>query len=304
MPTTLLTALTSESIATTLADRLMQGEHHLPLSAVGAFEQEPPYWRFEAWFAETPDLGDVAMTVRGILGTAADALRFEQKLIDDTDWVAKSLEDLPPVKAGRFVIHGAHDRHKVRANDIAVEIEATLAFGTGHHGTTLGCLLALERHCGHVRATRRKGARRSQRRPAMLDVGTGTGVLALCVAKALKVAAFAGDLDAEAVRVARENVKVAGLAHSVRVVAAPGTRHAEIRRNTPYPLVVANILAGPLVAIAPELTTATARGGTLILSGLLAWQARRVAGAYLARGFRLKARRQIGDWTTLVLVKR
>jgi ribosomal protein L11 methyltransferase len=297
--THLVTALMAEALATKLADALMEGEHHLDVAAAGAFEQAPPDWRFEAWFEAAPDGGEWTATVRRLLGPAADDVRFEHRTVDGTDWVAKSLDDLPPVRAGRFVVHGAHDRAKVRPNEIGVEIEASMAFGTGHHATTAGCLRALDLWAKRARASHRKGPRR--RSPVMLDVGTGTGVLAIAAAKAARLRAVAGDNDREAVRIARENAKAAGVAGLVTVVEAAGTRHAAIRARAPYGLVVANILMGPLIAIAGELAAVTRPRGTLILSGLLAWQARAVEAAYLARGFRRVRRILIGDWATLEL---
>ena len=296
MTTILITALISENLATRLADALMEGEHHLPVSAAGAFEAEPPLWRFEAWFSEAPDLGEFNLTGRRILGSAFDAIAFDVRQVDDADWVAIALEDLPPVRAGRFVIHGEHDRYKVRPNEIAIEIEASLAFGTGHHPTTLGCLRAID---DWLRTPR--GRQRQRTSPMLLDVGSGTGILALAFARAARSQAIAGDLDHEAVRIARENAAKAGQRWQVAVVEAAGTAHPLMRYNRPYPLVVANILAGPLMRLAPELFRATAPGGSLILSGLLAWQARMVAARYRAQGYTLEKRHIIGEWATLVL---
>lgn len=292
MPTHLVTAITTRDLATRLADTLMEGEHHLPVTAAGAFEQAPPDWRFEAWLTTAPDLGEFTRTMRAILGNAADAVAFEHRRVDDADWVRMSLDDLPPVRAGRFVVHGAHDRAKVPANAIALEIEAAMAFGTGHHATTLGCLLEIETWL------------RTHRAGHALDIGTGTGVLAIALARAAPMRVLAGDVDADAVRIARENVLLNRCRRRVDVVQAVGTAHPRVRASAPYLLVVANILAGPLIASAPSFSRAVAPGGTLILSGLLAWQALSVEGAYLSRGFRLARRRIIGDWATLVLVKR
>jgi ribosomal protein L11 methyltransferase len=301
MPTHLVTAATSERLATCLADALMEGEHHLPVSAAGAFEQAPPLWRFEAWFTAAPDLGEFTRTAARILGPEAADIRFDHRQVDDADWVAKSLEDLPPVRAGRFVVYGAHDRVKLRPNDVNLEIEASMAFGTGHHATTLGCLLALDRWVARQRATARPGPRRARR--AILDIGTGTGVLALAIVKTTPRDAVAGDIDRESVRIARANARLAGAAHRVRVVEAAGIAHASIRARAPYPLVVANILARPLVALATDIARITVPGGTVILSGLLAWQARLVEAAYRMRGLHLVRRRIIGDWATLELAR-
>jgi ribosomal protein L11 methyltransferase len=299
MAVALVTALAPEAIAVRLADALIEGEHHMPVTAAGAFEQEPPHWRFEAWLEGIPDLSDLKMTVRSILGSEGDTLVFEVKTIDEKDWVAKSLEDLPPVRAGRFVVHGAHDRHKLRENEIGLEIEASMAFGTGHHGTTLGCLLALDHWVAVERVTARPGARQKGERVTVIDVGTGTGVLALAVTKALRRRGVAGDLDMEAVRIARENAKIAGVAGLVPIVPAAGMAHAALRAAAPAPLVVANILANPLVALSRDLSRAVAPRGRLIVSGLLRWQARRIEAAYRAHGLVMVRRRIIGDWATL-----
>jgi len=304
MPTTLVTARTSRAIATRLADLLMEGEHHLEVVAAGAFEQEPPVWRFEAWFERAPDRGEFTMTVARLLGPEAGGVVFEHRAVDETDWVAKALEDLPPVRAGRFVVHGAHDARKLRANEIGLLVEASMAFGTGHHATTLGCLLTLDRWAANDAVTARKGPRRRGTRVTIADVGTGTGVLALALAKRRKVRAIAGDNDAEAVRIATENARANGVAGLVRVVPAGGRKHPAFRAAGPVPIVVANILAGPLVTLAGDLVAGTARGGRLVLSGLLAWQARMVEAAYLVRGMRLVRRRIIGDWATLEFARR
>ncbi len=295
MPTLLITAELPEKTATQLADKLMEGEHFLPISAAGAFEAEPPLWRFEAWSAKPIDQADFLQTVRRLLNdNTLDGFRFKQ--VDDRDWVKKSLDDLPPVRAGRFVVFGAHDRHKARVNETQIEIEASIAFGTGHHPTTLGCLMELDRWC--------KTARINAQKPMLLDVGTGTGILALAAAKRLPISAIASDLDKDAVDVAARHRKLAGRLKQVRLAQARGTRHALIEQNAPYPLVIANILAEPLVSLAPQLAKVTARGGTLILSGLLSWQARRISAAYTSQNFALLRRRPINEWVTLVFKKR
>lgn len=301
--TVLVTALMPEALARRLADILMEGEHHLAIGAAGAFEQAPPDWRFEGWFEEAPDLGEFTATVRRILGADAAGIAFEHKHVPDVDWVAKGEEDLPPVRAGRFVVHGRHARPRVRPNDIGIEIEASVAFGTGHHGTTSGCLVELGRWAVRQAGRRRRGRRAS--RPLMgLDIGTGTGVLAIALAKSIPCRVLAGDVDPDAVRIAAENVRLNGVASRVRALRASGARDRLIACAGPYPVVVANILMGPLLAIAGDVARLTEPRGTVVLSGLLAWQARTVEAAYRARGFRSAGRRVIGDWATLTLVKR
>ncbi|WP_238185019.1 50S ribosomal protein L11 methyltransferase, partial [Methylobacterium trifolii] len=187
-PTHVLRLMTDEASARAMTDLL--GEMFDPTdTAVAAFEAEDGVtWRLEAYFADAPDEDFVRGLIRPVIGAEADAAEF--RTIDQQDWVRASLEGLKPVRAGRFLVHGSHDRETVRPNDLAIEIEAALAFGTGHHGTTLGCLRAL------VAVLKR-------RRPArILDVGTGTGILAFAAAKALRTRVIAGDLDREAVRTA------------------------------------------------------------------------------------------------------
>jgi ribosomal protein L11 methyltransferase len=297
VPTHLVTALVSRDIATRLADVLMEGAHALDITATGAFEQAPPDWRFEAWMPAPPDEAEWARAVGDILGPDAEAIAFEHRAIEDADWVRMGLDDLPPVRVGRFVVHGAHDAHKVRPNEVALLVEAGAAFGTGHHGTTAGCLAAIERRA-------RVALARGERRLSCLDVGTGTGVLALAFANALKRPAIAGDNDADAVRIARENARLNGAGTRLRVVLAAGTKHPAMRAGAPYDVVIANILAGPLASLAGDFARATKPGGTLILSGLLAWQTRWITAIHAAHGFRLERRDLLGDWATLTLRRR
>ena len=300
MTTLLITAELPEQKAKLLADKLMEGEHFLPVAAAAAFEAAPPFWRFEAWSSEPIDKADFLQAARQLTNdNTLDGFRYQT--VDDKDWVAKSLADLPPVRAGRFVVFGSHDRDKGRVNEHPIEIEASLAFGTGHHPTTLGCLLELDRWC---RTEKAGGFPHHNLKPTLLDVGTGTGVLALAAARALPLRAVATDLDANAIIVSKRHRHLAGRQAQVELQVARGTDHNAIRRSAPYPLVIANILAGPLVSLAPSLARVTKSGGTLILSGLLHWQARRVFAAYLRQGFKFERRRIIGDWATLVLVKR
>jgi ribosomal protein L11 methyltransferase len=296
MPTLLITAELPENTAVKLADKLMEGEHFLPISAAGAFEAAPPLWRFEAWSTKPIDKADFLQTARNLTGDKK-LTGFFYRQVNEQNWVKKSLDDLPPVRAGRFVIFGAHDRDKGRANEIGVEIEASLAFGTGHHPTTLGCLLELDRWCKTARIT-------PASKPVFLDVGTGTGILALSAAKALPLCAIASDLDKNAIEVAGRHRKLAGLDRKLCLVQAQGTHHRLIKDNAPYPIVIANILAEPLVKLAPHLARVTAHNGTLILSGLLNWQARRVMAAYIAQNFKLFRRHSINEWMTLVFKKR
>jgi ribosomal protein L11 methyltransferase len=287
-------------------------------------------WRVSIHFRAVPDQDAVRALVATAGGApAAAGLIFAE--IAAKDWVRESLRGLKPVAAGRFVVHGAHDRGGVPANAIGIEIEAALAFGTGHHGTTRGCLLALDRLGKSMRrprraATHRKGkdwrtrgarhhsnvcpARRaSARRPApskrttrILDLGTGSGVLAIAAARALRQHVLATDIDPAAVRVARANARLNRAGAMVEVVNADGVTARSIRRRAPFDLVFANILLGPLQRIATPLQKLTAPGSRIVLSGLLPAQANAALAAY--RTFALERRIDLDGWTTLVLARR
>ena len=286
-PTHVLRLLTDEASARAMTDLL--GETFDPTdTAVAAFEAEDGRtWRLEAYFAEPPEESVIRDLIRPIVGDRADAATFET--IDQQDWVRASLEGLKPVRAGRFLVHGAHDRRHLRANDLPIEIEAALAFGTGHHGTTLGCLRALD-------------AELKRRRPRhVLDVGTGTGILAFAAARALRSTVIAGDLDGVAVATARGNARLNGLHPSLRFYEAPGVRHALAGRPRRFDLVFANILARPLRRLAPSLTGVVADHGVLVLSGLIERDVPGVLAAYRHRGFHLAREGVIEGWATLVL---
>jgi ribosomal protein L11 methyltransferase len=264
-------------------------------AAASAFELEPQTrdwstgeWIVEAYFGDEPDED----YVRSLVAAAGDeeiARRVVFSRVAEKDWIAASLEGLAPVRAGRFLVHGSHDRGAVRTNDVALEIEAALAFGTGHHGTTRGCLLMLD-------------AILKQRRPyAILDVGTGTGVLAIAAAKALRHNVICGDIDPIAVEAARANAVLNGVAPWVRPVTAPGLEHPTLRHGAPYDLIFANILARPLRALAPSIARAASRGADVVLSGLLARDVPGVLAAYGAEGFTLARRIDLEGWATLLM---
>jgi ribosomal protein L11 methyltransferase len=259
-------------------------------TGVAAFEDEASgSWRLEVYFASPPHEAAVRELLATVVGNAASKAVLEQ--VAARDWVAASLEGLKPVEAGRFVVHGAHDRAAMRKrpNRIGIEIEAALAFGTGHHGTTRGCLLALD-------------AELKRRRPRnVLDVGTGTGVLAIAAAKALKRNVTATDIDPVAVTVAKENGKLNATPAYIRLCAAPGLRHSAVRRGSPFDLILANILYRPLTKLAPEIAKALAPGGTVVLSGLLLRDVPGILSAYRGCGLALARKGEIEGWATLVL---
>jgi ribosomal protein L11 methyltransferase len=247
-------------------------------------DEDHDIWRIDA-FPTTDEEADAFIQTLD----AAGGLTLTREKLADADWLAMALSGLPPVRAGRFFIFGVHDRGLAPDNAVNLRIEAGAAFGTGHHGTTVGCLLAYDRLLKRRRFER------------VLDVGCGTGVLAIAAARTHSRVALGTDIDPVSVRIANEN---AALNHArARFVHAAGLGHPLIRKGGPYDLVFANILAGPLIALSSDIKGVLAPGGIAILSGLLRTQARAVSAAYLTRGFRLTERRHRDAWTTLVLTK-
>ena len=248
-------------------------------------DEDRNVWRLDIY----PTSDDEAEAFVGLL-TARGSLRVVSQPLADADWLALALSGLPPVKAGRFFVFGAHDRGRIPANAVGLRIEAGAAFGTGHHGTTTGCLIAFD------------AALKARTFGKVLDVGTGTGVLAIAAARTGSACVVGTDIDAVSVRIAREN---AGLNRArARFVRADGLAHRLVAGSAPYDLAFANILARPLVRLAPSIRGALKPGGTAILSGLLRSQQRFVFAAYLSRGFRLKRRILRDAWATLVLERR
>ena len=257
-------------------------------SACAAYEDDAGHWQVAIHFRNMPDEAGLRELVRLAAGeTAADALSIEH--VAANDWVAESLAGLKPVRAGRFVVHGAHDRAGLRANDIGIEIEAALAFGTGHHGTTRGCLLALD------------DLMKRRRPPNVLDIGTGTGVLAIAAAQLLRKRVAAGDIDPVAVRAARDNARLNRAASFITFVRAAGVRAQVIRERGPYDLIFANILMGPLTRLAVPVRSLAAPGAHVVLSGLLPTHANPVVSVYSALGFVLERRTVLEGWVTLVM---
>lgn len=256
-------------------------------TGVGVFEVEDGsgLWEVGAYFAERPD--EVALA---LLAAAHGSRPFAVSKLDDRDWVAQVRRELSPVRAGRFLVYGGHDARRVDVTDIGLLVEAAMAFGTGHHATTQGCLIALDRL-----------SRRFPRPRRVADVGCGTGVLAMAAAKLWRVPCVAADIDAVAGETARANVRANGVSPWVRTGVGAGFQPAALREGAPFDLVFANILARPLKRLAPEMRRRTVRGGAAILSGLLTRQAPGVEAVYRAWGFRREARLVIGEWTTLTL---
>jgi ribosomal protein L11 methyltransferase len=276
-------ALLARADAERLSDLLAWVEPS-PADAVSIEEVSRASWRIDAFCVSE----EAAMGAASIIEHEVPGARASVQPLEDRDWVAASLEGLPAVRAGPFVVAGAHELAKVAGGRIPVWIEAGPAFGTGHHGTTLGCLTAL--------------AARARQGPLgrVLDVGTGSGVLAIAALKAGAASAVATDIDAESLRVARENARNNRVGKALRLVHAAGARDRAIREGAPYDVILANILARPLVGLAPDLAALARPGGQIILSGLLTWQEPQVRAAYAGRGLVLARRLRRAGWSTLV----
>ena len=257
----------------------------------------PAEWRMDAYFEEEPGPEDLAL-LRSLV-PSAEGVAPAVEVLEEQDWVTLSQAGLEPIRAGRFFVHTPAHRDEIPADAMAFEIDAGRAFGTGQHETTTGCLIALDR----LKAT---GASFSD----MADVGTGTGLLAFAAMHLWPTArAIASDVDPVAIEVAAENARINGVKigrarGQLELTVAPGLEHLRLKARAPYDLIIANILAGPLIELAPSLAGALAPGGRLILAGLLDHQAEAVTAAYRRQGMMAGARVQRGDWPTLVLRKR
>lgn len=286
MPTyTALTTLMGKSGAEKLGE-VMETLVPEP-TGVGVFEVEDGsgLWEVGGYFTDAPDEAGLAL-----LAAAFAAKPFVVSELPETDWVAHVRRELAPVQAGRFFVYGSHDADKVPKDGVPLLIEAAMAFGTGHHGTTLGCLLALEHLIDSGFAADR-----------VADIGCGTAVLAMAAARIWPKTVLASDIDQVAVDVAEANLKANDMAGQVRCVEAAGFDHPELQATAPYDLIFANILKGPLITLAPDVAAHLRPGGYAILSGILNEQADDVIAVYARSGINISRRDVIGEWTTLLL---
>ncbi|MEX5729666.1 ribosomal protein L11 methyltransferase [Rhodovulum iodosum] len=288
MPTfTALTTLTGKDAAEALGAALERLDPEP--TGIGVFEMEDGsgLWEVGGFFTEAPDRAGLAL-----LAAMHGAADFAVSELPEVDWVAKVRRELAPVEAGRFFVYGSHDADKLPAGRIGLLIEASMAFGTGHHGTTKGCLLLLDALAD---------AGFSAARTA--DIGCGTAVLAMAAARLWGGVVIASDIDPVAVEVAEANLAANALAGAVDCVEAAGFDHPALAAGAPFDLIFANILKGPLIALAPEIAANLRPGGRAILSGILGDQAGDVAAVYAENGLIVLNRAPIGEWATLCLEK-
>lgn len=253
--------------------------------AVSEIEEDSGIWEVSGYFTETPDEIELAL-----LAAAFGVSPFVVAEVPDTDWVDKVRRELTPVEAGRFFVYGSHDADKIPEGAEPLLIEAAMAFGTGHHGTTLGCLKALDHLVSNGFAAK-----------SVADIGCGTAVLAMGAARMWSDSIIASDIDEVAVEVAMTNLRANGLQDKVACVEAAGFGHPDLASRAPYDLVFANILKQPLIHLAPDMAKSLAPGGYAILSGILTRQAQEVIDVYKDQGFDVYMQNDIGDWVTLML---
>jgi len=276
---------TAKRVFDLLTESFFEGQ-----AAIAAFEGTGGRWDITVHFAEAPD----QTSIRELVGLAAGdkvarAISFDT--VEAKDWVKATLEELVPVRAGRFIVHGRHDRERVPPNKLGIEIEAALAFGTGHHGTTRGCLLLLDQVLKAYSPQR------------VLDLGAGTGVLAIAAAKALRGRVLASDIDPLSVKVAADNARLNGVGGLVEAIRGTGFSAPQLKTRGPFDLVLANILANPLRQMATPMARHLAPSAQVILSGLLPPQASAVISAYRARGLILRRQIRIEGWCSLLMCK-
>ena len=256
---------------------------------VGVFELEDGsgLWEVGAYFSEKPD--DISLA---LLAAVFQAEEFKISELPQIDWVSKVQRSLKPVVTGRFFVYGSHDSDKVPPDCEPLLIEASMAFGTGHHGTTKGCLLALEQLITDGFKAKN-----------VIDVGCGTAVLAMAAARIFSANVIASDIDSVAHSVAKMNILANGLDRNIQCFEASGFAHEQIKTKNPFDLIFANILLAPLLAIATDISKYSLSGGYVVLSGILSEQAELVVNKYTGVGFSLSNQIEIGEWVTIIFRK-
>ncbi len=271
-----------------MADRLADPESPYPPALSLHETSDPDIWTLEAFFEKKPDMAET----KRLLSAFSPLPAMKLTPLPERNWVSVVQSGLSPVYAGRFFIHGSHDRRRAHPASGHIEIDAGEAFGTAHHGTTKGCLLALDILFKKYPAGRFR---------KVLDLGTGSGLLAIAAARLLHRLVVASDIDPVSVRVATHNASLNRVAPMLKIVRANGLSHPLLRRNAPYDLLMANILAPPLLELAPDIRKSLAPGAMLVLSGLLQAQSRRIEARYYRQGFSLAKRLPLDEWMTLIL---
>ena len=284
---TALTTLSEKSWAEALGEAL-EGLEPSP-TGVGVFEVEDGkgLWEVGGYFLEVPNDINLAL-----LAAAYGAKPFIISEVPDQDWVAKVRRELPPVEAGRFFVYGSHDAEHLPSDRIGLLIEAAMAFGTGHHGTTLGCLRAFDRLLDQNYIFNN-----------VLDLGCGTAILAMAAARTTSINVIASDIDSIAVEVANANIVANDLINRVTCIESIGFNALDFLNAAPFDLIFANILKGPLIDLAPEIARNLKTGGIVVLSGILIEQSAEILGIYEAQGITLLEREDIGEWVALTLLR-
>jgi len=284
---TALTTLSEKSRAEALGEAL-EGLEPSP-TGVGVFEVEDGkgLWEVGGYFLEVPNDINLAL-----LAAAYGAKPFITSEVPDQDWVAKVRRELPPVEAGRFFVYGSHDAEHLPSDRIGLLIEAAMAFGTGHHGTTLGCLRAFDRLLDQNYIFNN-----------VLDLGCGTAILAMAAARTTSINVIASDIDSIAVEVANANIVANDLINRVTCIESIGFNALDFLNAAPFDLIFANILKGPLIDLAPEIARNLKTGGIVVLSGILIEQSAEILGIYEAQGITLLEREDIGEWVALTLLR-
>jgi ribosomal protein L11 methyltransferase len=294
MPQIRLHVTTDEDAAHTLLD-LLEIEFEDDGFAISTTEidEDAKIWNASV-YVDDQTQEDADTRLQKVLSASNFDLEISTEILPDIDWVSHTLEGLTPVETGRFIIHGSHDRDVVKAYQHSVEINAAQAFGTGHHGTTAGCLEMIE-------ATGKKSHDNLRGFSPILDLGTGSGVLAIAAAKLSHAKVLATDIDPIATKTAHHNAKFNQVGHLIDCKTVNGFKSPIFAEKGPFGLIIANILARPLMRMAPDITKNLKPGGTVILSGILSEQRLKVLSAFNREGLGHQQTIWRNGWVTIVL---